>query len=95
MKAELGKQVSRAELALAILRELDDDYARICSGRFAEVADEWEEYCTTIGQGVVIRIGGRQISGRAESLGEDGALLLRTSHGHLERIIGGDVAVEK
>ena len=42
-----------------------------------------------------IRIGDRQIRGRAESLGDDGALLLRTEHGHLERIIGGDVTLEK
>ena len=26
---------------------------------------------------------------------DDGALLVRTEHGHLERIIGGDVTLEK
>ncbi|HWY74139.1 MAG TPA: hypothetical protein VN281_00900 [Verrucomicrobiae bacterium] len=35
------------------------------------------------------------MEGTAESLDDDGALLLRTQHGHLERIIGGDVTVEK
>ena len=40
---------------------------------------------------VAIQIGDRQIRGRAEALDEDGALLLRSDHGHLERIIGGDV----
>ena len=91
LKAEVGKPVSRPDLAVAILRELDHDYARIAAGQFAVLADEWEEHGTTIGQEVVIRIGDRQIRGRAESLGEDGALLLRTEHGRLERIIGGDV----
>ena len=95
LKAELGKPVSRPALAVAILRELDHDYRRITSGQFAAVANEWEEHGTTIGQDVVIRTGDRQIRGRAESLGEDGALLLRTEHGHLERIIGGDVTLEK
>jgi BirA family biotin operon repressor/biotin-[acetyl-CoA-carboxylase] ligase len=95
LKVELGKPLSRAELAVVILRELDADYIRICSDRFSAVADEWEEHCTTIGREVTIRIGDRQIRGRAESLDEDGALLLRTTHGHLERIIGGDVTVEK
>jgi BirA family biotin operon repressor/biotin-[acetyl-CoA-carboxylase] ligase len=74
---------------------LDQDYRRITSGQFAAVANEWEEHGTTIGQEVVIRTGDRQIRGRAESLGEDGALLLRTEHGHLERIVGGDVTLEK
>jgi BirA family biotin operon repressor/biotin-[acetyl-CoA-carboxylase] ligase len=95
LKTELGKAVSRPELAVAILQELDRDYARLCSGRFQAIADEWEEHCKTLGHRVKIRTGERQISGRAESLGEDGTLLLRTDHGHLERIMGGDVTLEK
>src|ERR1019366_8443204 len=76
LKAELGQPVSRSALAVAILRELDHDYARIVSGQFAAVANEWEEHGTTLGHDVVIRTGDRQIRGRAESLGEDGELLL-------------------
>jgi BirA family transcriptional regulator, biotin operon repressor / biotin---[acetyl-CoA-carboxylase] ligase len=95
LKAELGKPVSRPELAVAILRELDADYARIGRGQFGALADEWQEHGTTIGHEVVIRIGDRQVRGRAESLGEDGELLVRTDHGHLERIISGDLSVEK
>ena len=92
---EAGRPISRPELAAGILRELDEDYARVCAGRFPDVADEWEAACSTLGHEIVIRTGDRQIRGRAESLGEDGALLLRTEHGHLERIIGGDVTLEK
>ncbi|HXR04530.1 MAG TPA: biotin--[acetyl-CoA-carboxylase] ligase [Verrucomicrobiae bacterium] len=95
LRIEAGKAIARPELATAILRELDQDYARVCGGLFAEVADEWEAHCTTIGRAVTIQVGERKIRGRAESLGEDGALQLRTEHGHLERIIGGDVTLEK
>ncbi len=95
LKAELGEPVPRADLAVVILRELDRDYRRICEGRFAEVADEWESHCTTIGQAVVIRSGERQMRGRAEALGEEGALLLRSEFGHLERIVGGDLTLDK
>jgi len=95
LKIESGKTVSRAELAVAVLRELDRDYARVCAGGFASLAEEWEEHCTTLGRQVTIQIGGRRIRGRAESLDDDGALLLRTEHGHLEHIIGGDVTLEK
>lgn len=95
LRIESGKPVCRADLATAILRELDSAYARVCAGKFAEVADEWEEHCTTIGQRVVISIGERKIRGRAESLDDDGALLVRTEHGRLERIVGGDVTLEK
>ncbi len=95
LRIELGQPVVRAELATAILRELDADYARINAGKFAEVADEWEEHCTTLGQRVVINQGGRKLRGRAESLDDDGALRLRTEYGRLERVIGGDVTLEK
>src|SRR5262245_46681437 len=50
LKTELGKPVPRPELAVAILRELDRDYGRVCSRRFPAVADEWEEHCTTLGR---------------------------------------------
>ena len=95
LRIETGEPVSRPELAAAVLRELDADYARVCNGAFAAVADEWEENCTTMGRNVAIRIGDRQIRGRAESLGDDGELLVRTEHGRLERVISGDVTLEK
>ncbi len=95
LKAGLGKAISRPQLAVAILKELDKDYGRVMAGHFTEVADEWERHCTTLGRHVAIRLGDRRICGRAEALGEEGALLLRTDHGRLERIVGGDVAIEK
>ncbi len=95
LRIETGERWDRAELAAEILRELDHDYARVCDDQFEAVADEWEERCKTIGRDVVIFVGDRRIQGRAESLDPDGALLLRTQHGRLERIVGGDVTVEK
>lgn len=93
LKVELGHAVHRAELAAELLRELDADYHRILEGEFESVADEWERHCTTIGQHVEISAGPRKIEGQAESLDPEGALLVRTQHGRLERIIGGDVTL--
>jgi BirA family biotin operon repressor/biotin-[acetyl-CoA-carboxylase] ligase len=93
LKIETGKNISRPELAVEILRALDHDYGRVCAGKFESVADEWEEHCETISHSVTIQVGDRRIRGRAESLDDDGALLLRTEHGQLERITGGDVTV--
>jgi len=95
LKIEAGEKVCRAELATAILRELDADYARINAGEFAAVADEWEAACITIGRNVTVHAGNRRFSGRAEALDDDGALLIRTEHGHQERVTGGDVTLEK
>jgi BirA family biotin operon repressor/biotin-[acetyl-CoA-carboxylase] ligase len=90
-----GQRVDRAALAAEVLRELDRDYFRVCNGQFQAVAEEWESGCSTLGRTVRIRIGGRQVVGRAESLDPDGALLVRTEHGHLECITGGDLTLEK
>lgn len=95
LKIEAGEVISRAELAASILRELDFEYARICDGKFSAIADEWESHCATIGKNVVVHLGDRKIRGRAESLDGGGALLLRTEHGRLETIFGGDVILEK
>ena len=95
LRIESGKVINRIELAASLLRHLDQDYERIRSGRFPMVADEWESACATLGRRVSIQIGPRTIAGFAESLDDDGALLVRTEHGHLERIIGGDVSLEK
>jgi BirA family biotin operon repressor/biotin-[acetyl-CoA-carboxylase] ligase len=95
LKLESGREISRAELAVEMMRELDADYAHVCRGDFARVANEWEAACVTIGRNVTVHVGERRFRGRAESLDDDGALLIRTEHGHLERVIGGDVTLEK
>src|ERR1700691_4572390 len=60
LKIAAGETISRAELAVAILRELDEDYARVCAGKFSEIADEWEGHCGTIGKNVTVQIGERK-----------------------------------
>jgi BirA family transcriptional regulator, biotin operon repressor / biotin---[acetyl-CoA-carboxylase] ligase len=95
LRIETGQDWDRAELAAAVLLELDADYARIRRGDFPALADEWESQCATLGRNVRIRIGDRTVAGTAESLDDDGALLVRTQHGRLERVVGGDVAMEQ
>jgi BirA family biotin operon repressor/biotin-[acetyl-CoA-carboxylase] ligase len=88
-----GAPVHRPTLATQVLRELDKDYGRVREGNFQSIAEEWESACGTLGQDVRIRIGDRTVKGCAESLDPDGALLVRTQHGHLECITGGDLTL--
>lgn len=90
-----GQPMDRARLAAALLCELDKDYRRLREGRFAEVAEDWEQLCSTLGKHVRIQTGGRRLFGVAETIDAEGALLVRSEHGHLERVIGGDVFMEK
>ena len=93
LKLATGANISRTDLAIEILRELDHDYSRIVSGKFSSVADEWAGNCSTLGKQVKINIGQRRFTGRAEALDETGSLLIRTDHGRVERITSGDVIV--
>jgi len=95
LRLVLGRPIDRPALAAALLRELDDAYTAVVEDRFPALADEWSAQCTTLGRLVAVHTGPRRIVGRAEALDEEGALLLRTDSGHLERIVGGDVTLEK
>ncbi|MCB1124970.1 MAG: biotin--[acetyl-CoA-carboxylase] ligase [Verrucomicrobiae bacterium] len=95
LKLELGVAVDRAALLVALLHHLDEGYARLGQGHFDELAAEWADRCGTLGRNVCIRTGSREIRGCAESLDDAGALLVRTEHGHLERIIGGEVTLTR
>ena len=93
LKLASGNDINRAKLAVSVMQELDADYHRVQSGQFKYVADEWAAQCNTIGREVNIQIGAHCHVGRAEALDESGALLLRTPHGRIERITGGDVTL--
>lgn len=95
LREQLGRPLDRAALAVALLRELESAYARLRVGDFLEIGDEWMRRCSTLGKRVSIRMADRVVRGYAEALDEEGALRVRTEHGRLERIIGGDVALEK
>ncbi|MGE3308532.1 MAG: biotin--[acetyl-CoA-carboxylase] ligase [Limisphaerales bacterium] len=95
LRLELGRPIDRAALAAALLEELDAAYDCVTDDRFAPLADEWSAQCTTLGRDVSVVTGNRRIHGLAEALDSEGALLVRTEHGRLERIVGGDVTLEK
>lgn len=94
LRLELGRPLPRADLAVAVLRELDAVYAQVATPAFERLAEEWEGLCTTLGRPIEVALGTRRVRGRAEAVDPDGALLVRTEHGRLERITGGDVTVE-
>lgn len=95
LSAEACRPVNRPALAASLLRELDQDYHRLDDTAFEGIVSEWQDRCTTLGQRIRITNGPRILEGVAESIDSEGALLLRTHHGRLERILGGDVSVLK
>ncbi len=88
---ELGYEVSRLELLRAILGGIEERYARLRAGESPHA--EWAARLVTLGQRVVVTTPGGQLSGVAEGVDADGALLLRDESGALRRILAGDVTL--
>lgn len=94
LKIERRQEIDRPQLSAALLQGLEAAYPRIQGPSFRDVRREWAELCETIGQEVTVYCGQRTISGSAESIDEDGGLLIRGPYGALERVIGGDVTTK-
>lgn len=94
VELEKGNAQDRVALAVQVLAALDECY-QMALTNFEAIADEWAKLCTTLGKQIVVTMGQRRIEGFAQALDSDGALLLRRDSGQVERILGGDVIVER
>jgi len=88
---ELGREVSRLELLRAILINIEERYTRLRAGESPHA--EWAARLATLGQRVIVTTPTEQLSGIAEGVDADGALLLRDENGVLRPILAGDVTL--
>lgn len=91
LSQELGREVSRLELLRAILVGIEGRYSRLRAGQSPHA--EWMARLATMGQRVIVTTPSEQLSGVAEGVDDDGALLLRDENGALRRILAGDVTL--
>ena len=91
---ESGLPVVRARFAAVMLNELDKLYTDFLTFGFAPVREEWQQRCNAGGRHVAVSDAGVDVvSGMFKGIDEDGALLLQTGKGGIERILSGDVRV--
>ncbi len=88
---ELGKPPSRVPLAQAVLRAIERYYLRLCAGE--NLRAEWSARMATLGQPVRAQTPWGIDEGIAESVDDDGALLLRRADQSLVRLVAGDVTL--
>jgi BirA family biotin operon repressor/biotin-[acetyl-CoA-carboxylase] ligase len=90
-----GRELAREDLAVALIRRLDNLYTLLASGGMAareRVRTAWRARLVTLGRRVNIRQSGADLAGAAEDVDADGALLLRRDDGVLQTITWGDVS---
>lgn len=93
LSQELGREVPRAELACAVLSELEKLYLQAQSS--ISVYEEWQEHMETLGKLIKVKFGESIEQGKAESVTETGNLILRHSDGRTSEILAGDVTTLK
>jgi BirA family biotin operon repressor/biotin-[acetyl-CoA-carboxylase] ligase len=90
LRAEIGQAVSRMDLLVALLERIEVRYLALQNGDTFHV--QWAKQMATLGQHVEISGGDERWSGLATGVDPDGALLLRTEDGHVQRVLAGDVS---
>jgi BirA family biotin operon repressor/biotin-[acetyl-CoA-carboxylase] ligase len=91
LSVELGKEVSQLKVLLHLLSELEFFYLALRRGE--PIYQQWRDKLETLGRVVQVKTGTDIEKGYAESVDEDGALILRRSDGSLARIVAGEVTL--
>lgn len=88
----LGRPLNRAELLDTLTRQLDHWREHIPEGG---VYRAWHSRLNMLGQTVSIDTGGERLQGIAESVRDDGALMLRLPGGEVRIVTAGDLVVAR
>jgi BirA family biotin operon repressor/biotin-[acetyl-CoA-carboxylase] ligase len=89
---ETASEVSRTELLRNLFIEMEKLYLRLRAGE--SILAEWRDQLVTLGKKVFVRSGDEAFEGTAESVADDGSLLLRCVDGKLLKFNAGDVTLK-
>ena len=92
LKEVLGREVSRLEVLESLLGEFEELYQALRRGE--PIDGEWRRRLETLGKEVAVRCGDEVKEGYAESVDDEGNLLLRRPDGSLMTIAAGDVTLK-
>jgi BirA family transcriptional regulator, biotin operon repressor / biotin---[acetyl-CoA-carboxylase] ligase len=88
---EAGREISRLDLLRNLFIEMEKLYLRLQAGE--SLLSEWRDNLITLGKNVRVRSNEDVFEGIAESVAEDGSLLLRCPDGNLMKFMAGDVTL--
>lgn len=86
-----GRRVDRSKFAGQLIQSLDRCYGEFEERGFAFVQPRWESYFNLKGKKVRVESPGQPVRGRALGIDGEGALLVESESGEVERVIAGDV----
>ena len=90
LEKEIGHKINRVEFVQKLLEEFEALYTKFQKDGFPHILEEWRNMSETIGQWVKITAQARTIYGEAIGVDNEGALIVETAEGHLEKIVAGN-----
>ncbi len=93
VKDETGTPYSRTEIIVEILNEIDKWYRILKRMGRKILLSEWQRLTSTLGREVKVTVGKEAFAGLAESINDEGMLILRLPSGVLKRISAGDLTI--
>jgi len=95
LKCEKGRYISRSVILKELIKQLDFYYSQISDGR--SLTQRWSDKLSTIGKRVTLSFGknpnGNILVGLAESISDDGGLIIRQEDGSLFTANAGEVTL--
>ena len=89
---ELGREISRRELAAAMLNQLEMAYnGALLSGGFTSIRRNFEKHDMLQGRSIAIDCPDGTINGKAEGIDAEGRLLVRDARGKIHALFSGEV----
>ncbi|HOQ06343.1 MAG TPA: biotin--[acetyl-CoA-carboxylase] ligase [Clostridiales bacterium] len=83
----------RLSLIRTLLREIDNIYHDILSGKTGEILDEWRRFSVTLGKEVRFSLRNAEYTGKAVDITENGSLLVDCSDGVRRELLSGEISV--
>ena len=97
LKCEKGRYISRSVILKELIQQLDFYYSQISDGR--SLTQRWSDKLSTIGKKVTLSFGKNPndniLVGLAESISDDGGLIIRKEDGSLFTANAGEVTLAK
>jgi BirA family biotin operon repressor/biotin-[acetyl-CoA-carboxylase] ligase len=86
-----GREIDRRAVLKAVVAAFVDRYAWISDA--ARLREAWAARLITLRRHIRVNLDDQMMEGYAESVDDDGALLLRTTDDQLHRLLSGDVTL--
>lgn len=91
LKTLRGNEIDRAVVLKAIVAACVERYAWLHDGE--RLREAWAARLINLGREIRVQLDDEIITGRSDGVDDDGALLLRTPDGQVQRLLSGDVTL--